>query len=69
MKRRTLDFIFSGGGLLLAILLLVLGFVLADQASFAEDYVKEQLSEQRITFAEADKLTDEEKNWKEGSSA
>jgi hypothetical protein len=67
MKRRTLDFIFSGGGLLVAILLLILGFVLADQASFAEDYVKEQLSEQRITFAEADKLTDEEKNWKEGS--
>ncbi len=67
MKRRTLDFIFSGGGLLLAILLLILGFVLADQAAFAEDYVKEQLSEQRITFAEADKLTDEEKNWKEGS--
>jgi hypothetical protein len=67
MKRRTLDFIFSGGGLLLAILLLVLGFVLADEAAFAKDYVKEQLSEQRITFAEADKLTDEEKNWKEGS--
>ncbi|MCC7089645.1 MAG: hypothetical protein FIB00_17380 [Chloroflexi bacterium] len=67
MKRRTLDFIFSGGGLLLAILLLILGFVMADQASFAEDYVKEQLSEQRITFAEADKLTEEETSWKEGS--
>lgn len=67
MKRRTLDFIFSGGGLVLAILLLVLGFVLADQAAFAEDYVRDQLREQKITFAKAEDLTDEEKNWKEGS--
>lgn len=67
MKRRTLDFIFSGGGVLLAILLLVLGLVLADQAAFAEDYVRDQLREQKITFTEEDALTDEEKNWKEGS--
>ena len=67
MKRRTLDFIFSGGGVLLAILLLVLGLVLADQAAFAEDYVRDQLREQKITFAEEDDLTEEEKNWKEGS--
>jgi len=68
MKRRTLDFIFAGGGLLLAILLLVLGFVLADQAAFAKDYVKAQLTEQRITFAEADALTEEDTNWKPGST-
>ena len=68
MKRRTLDFIFAGGGLILAVLLLVLGFVLADQASFAKDYVKEQLGEQKITFKEADKLTEEEKNWKPEST-
>jgi len=67
MKRRTLDFIFAGGGLLLAFLLLILGFVLADQASFAKDYVKEQLGAQRITFSEADKLSEEETNWKPGS--
>ena len=68
MPRRTLDLIFAGGGALLGILLLVLGFVLSDQGSFAESYVKDQLGQQRITFAAADKLTDEEKNWKPGSS-
>lgn len=65
MKRRTLDFIFSGGGLILALLLIVLGFVLYDQATFAEDYVRDQLREQRITFAA--EPTEEELNWKEGS--
>ena len=67
MKRKTLDIIFSGGGLVLALLLLVLGLVLNDQQSFAKDYVKEQLGSQKIVFSTADKLTDEEKNWKPGS--
>jgi hypothetical protein len=52
----------------MAVLLLVLGFVLMDEASFADSYVKDQLSQQKITFATEDKLTDEEKNWKPGSS-
>ncbi len=51
MKRRTLDFIFSGGGVLLAVLLLVLGFVMQDQYNFAKDYVKGELGAQKITFA------------------
>lgn len=68
MKRRTLDIIFSAGGAALAVLLLVLGFVLIDQANFADDYVAGELSAQKITFATEDKLTDEEKNWKPGSS-
>lgn len=68
MKRRTLDIIFSAGGAALAVLLLVLGFVLMDQANFADDYVAEELSAQKITFATEEKLTDEEKNWKPGSS-
>lgn len=50
MKRRTLDIAFSAGGVLFGILLLILGLVLANQASFAEDYVTEQLSQQKITF-------------------
>ena len=50
MKRRTLDLIFSVGGGLLAILLLVLGLVLQNQANFAESYVNDQLTEQKITF-------------------
>ena len=61
MKRRTLDVVFSVGGLLLAVLLLVLGLVLQNQANFAKDYVHDQLSAQKITFTPEDKLTDEEK--------
>jgi hypothetical protein len=61
MKRRTLDFLFSIGGLGLAALLLVLGFVLTSNANFSKNYVKEQMSEQRISFKTADTLTDEEK--------
>jgi hypothetical protein len=68
MSRRTLDLVFASGGLALAAMLLVLGFVLAGQASFASDYVKEQLGDQKITFTAADKLTTEEKTWKPGSS-
>ncbi len=61
MKRRTLDILFSGGGLLLAGLLLVLGLVMTSNANFAKSYVKDQLSEQKITFKTVDTLTDEEK--------
>lgn len=67
MKRRTLDTIFAGGGLIVAALLAVLGYVLIDQASFAKNYVKEELGAQKITFAPAANLTDAEKNWKPGS--
>jgi hypothetical protein len=52
---------FGIGGLLVAVLLLVLGLVLQNQASFAEDYVRDQLSEQRIEFTAAEFLSDEEK--------
>ncbi len=50
MHRRTLDIIFSVGGLLLAILLAVMGGVLQNQADFAKDYVHDQLSAQKIVF-------------------
>jgi hypothetical protein len=61
MKRRTLDIVFSTGGLVLAGLLLIAGIVLAGNARFANNYVTNQLSEQKITFKTADTLTDEEK--------
>jgi len=51
VKRRTLDFIFAGGGVLLAVLLLVLGLMMKDQYNFAKSYVKEELGAQQITFA------------------
>lgn len=56
MKRRTLDVIFSVGGVLLAALLLVLGVVLHNNEHFAKSYVADQLSQQQITFATADAL-------------
>jgi hypothetical protein len=61
MKRRTLDILFSCGGVALAALLLVLGLVMTSNANFAKDYVKEQLGEQKITFKSAEALTAEEK--------
>ncbi len=67
MKRRTLDLILSGGGLMVAVLLVALAFAAGTQYSFATNYVKEELSAQKITFATADKLTTEEKTWKPGS--
>ncbi|MCC7364130.1 MAG: hypothetical protein IT303_07130 [Dehalococcoidia bacterium] len=80
MKRRTLDIIFAGGGAVLAVLILVLGWVLADQAAFAEDYVKQQLSEQKIVFSSQEALDKDEATpantaniakvteWREGST-
>ena len=41
MKRRTLDFLFSAGGLAMAALLLVLGLVMTSNANFAKTYVKD----------------------------
>ena len=60
MTRRTLDIIFSIGGLLLAGLILTLGLVLQNQANFAEDYVHDQLQAQQITFTPAQALSPEE---------
>jgi len=61
MKRRTLDVLFSAGGMALAGLLLVLALVMTSNANFAEGYVRDQLSQQNITFKTLDALTPEEK--------
>ncbi|MFE9694808.1 hypothetical protein [Micromonospora sp. NPDC005806] len=61
MKRRTLDLLFSIGGLGLAVLLLVVGVVLTTNANFANTYVHDQLAAQHISFKPAGTLTDEEK--------
>jgi len=68
MKRRTLDTIFAVGGLVVALLLATLGFILIDQSSFATNYVKQELGAQKITFAAATALTDAEKSWQPGST-
>ena len=67
MTRRTLDLFFASGGIVVAVLLAVLGFAIQTQYQFATDYATTELSAQKITFTAADKLTDEEKNWKAGS--
>src|SRR5581483_10394263 len=61
MKRRSLDIMFSVGGLFLAGLLLVMGIVLTSNANFAKNYTHDQLLAQGITFKTADTLTAEEK--------
>jgi hypothetical protein len=61
MKRRTLDILFSIGGLGLAVLLLIVGLVMTSNKNFASNYVADQLSEQRITFKTTSTLTAEEK--------
>ena len=60
MKRRTLDIIFSIGGAMLGVLVLMLGLVLRSNAVFAQDYVRHQLTEQRITFTPVAGLSPEE---------
>src|SRR3954451_2891351 len=61
MKRRTLDILFSIGGVFLALLFLILGLVMTSNANFSKKYVRDQLREQKIKFKTADTLTDEEK--------
>ena len=53
--------IFSAGGVAVAILLVLLGFVFKTNADFADSYVHDQLAEQKISFTAAEFLSDEEK--------
>lgn len=61
MQRRTLDILFSAGGMALAALLLIIGLVMTSNATFAKSYVHDQLAQQKITFKAKNTLTDEEK--------
>jgi len=63
MQRRTLDIIISIGGLGLVALLVIGAFVLRDEGNFSRNYVKDELSAQKITFTSADKLTDLDKQY------
>ena len=53
--------IFSAGGVAIAILLVLLGFVFKTNADFADSYVHDQLAQQKISFTAAEFLSDEEK--------
>ncbi|HEY7269025.1 MAG TPA: hypothetical protein VH951_04285 [Dehalococcoidia bacterium] len=68
MQRRTLDIIISVGGLGIVLLLLVGAVVMRQQANFAKDTVHDQLSEQKIAFTSADKLTAADKAYTEARS-
>src|SRR5947208_2525619 len=61
MKRRTLDVLFSIGGVVLAALLLTIGVVMTSNGNFSKRYVTDQLIQEKITFKTADTLTDEER--------
>ena len=61
MKRKSLDIIFSAGGIAIAILLIIFGFVFKANADFADSYVSDQLTAQKITFTPAEFLSDDEK--------
>jgi len=61
MKRRTLDILFSSGGLLFAVLFVVVGLVLQNQADFAKDTVAQQLGAEKIYFTPAANLNGEDK--------
>jgi uncharacterized membrane protein len=62
MKRRTLDLIFATGGVFVALLIVVLGMVLQNQANFAKDNVHDQLAQQKIAFTPAQFLKSDENN-------
>jgi hypothetical protein len=61
MKRRTLDILFSIGGMGLALLFVMMGMVMTSNANFSKKYVRDQLRQQEITFKTADTLTPEER--------
>ncbi|MEI8024474.1 MAG: hypothetical protein WCH63_09845 [Actinomycetota bacterium] len=60
MKRKTLDIGMSSGGVLLAALAIILGFVFQANADFATSYVRDQLSDQKISFPAVENLTEAE---------
>ena len=50
MKRRTIDLMVSGAGLMLAVVLIVFGVYFSDRYQFAQNNVHDQLAEQKVFF-------------------
>ena len=65
MRRRTLEIIASAGGIVLVAVLAIAGFVMASNASFAKDYVGDQLSREQIVFPAVEDLTPQDKAFTE----
>lgn len=59
LKRRTIDSVLIGFGAVLTVALLVAGALLSWGASFAADYVEDELSSQNIAFPPAAALEEE----------
>src|SRR3972149_5752572 len=68
MQRKTLDIILSIGGIGLAGLLVIVAVVLTTEANFSKNYVKDQLSQQKITFTALDKLAPDDKAFTEANT-
>lgn len=56
LRRRTIDRVLVGMGAVAAVVFAVAGGLLMWGANFAEDYVHDELSSQRVTFPTADEL-------------
>ncbi len=59
LKRRTIDAVLIGVGLVAAVVFAVAGALLAWGSNFASDYVGDELSSQNITFPSAEALTED----------
>ena len=59
LKRRTIDGVLIGIGVVAAVVFAVAGALLTWGANFASDYVGDELSSQNITFPSAEALTEE----------
>jgi hypothetical protein len=61
MQRRTIDVAVSAAGLVLAVVLIVFGVYFNDRYQFANNNVRDQLAEQKISFPPKAQLSDEER--------
>jgi len=59
LKRRTIDSVLIGVGALVTVVLFAAGALLTWGANFSEDYVKDELTAQKIAFPPAAALTEE----------
>lgn len=60
--------LFSGGALMMAVLLAVLGLVLVNRADFSKNYVSGQLAQESVSFPVANKLLPRERAFTEARS-